>query len=648
MMLLGLIQSSTQLTIQVKLGSWVAGSSARDAFPVAQASIVVADHEPSNVQVAAKFLAQDIGRLTGHIPRITGKSTGGPVIVLRTSSTAGRYEAFSVRIRRNEVLIEGSDPRGTAFGSYELSERIGIDPLYLWTGYEPKLNAALRLLETTFQQESPKVKYRGFFHDDEDIMPRPLVKDKKGRETTDANAPVSRRWYERLFETALRLKMNMVAPWVRTTKRFEIQKLASDWGLYYTSHHYDTLLSDPYHFTRPPNLAEKRGVKPEWDFVTNRDGMIRFWKGGVDENKSISCIWPIGMRGTNDYSYSFPKGWTEDQRVEAFNEALQIQVDLVNKATQGHPGQLFHFTMYTEMLPYYLTGKLRVPAGVIIVWPDNNDGVMRGLPKTVGEHPNGVYYHLAYLGGNISKQTAQIVSPEKIEAEFRKIEAAKATEYILVNVSELREFVLGARMVEGFMWGGSNSLASALERWCKTYFPSAPREVKDAYLAYFHSVPTPGSISYGATKVIGAVGSLQKKFAGQSFSPAMPDTLPNLLARRVTSQHLSLLLATAREKLKSEQERRFFFENVELPAAMDRLPTLAGISLVEAMTEPNRNISISKCKAAMEPLKELSVLLRKAERPPFERWYGRTWISERNNLVVDPIEQLESLLLSLK
>jgi hypothetical protein len=28
-------------------------------------------------------------------------------------------------------------------------------------------------------------------------------------------------------------------------RRFEVQKLASDWGLYYTSHHYDILVSNP-------------------------------------------------------------------------------------------------------------------------------------------------------------------------------------------------------------------------------------------------------------------------------------------------------------------------------------------------------------------------------------------------------------------
>ena len=53
-------------------------------------------------------------------------------------------------------------------------------------------------------------------------------------------------WYKRFFETALRLRMNMVAPYTRVHRRYEVQKLASDWGLYYTSHHYDILVSNPF------------------------------------------------------------------------------------------------------------------------------------------------------------------------------------------------------------------------------------------------------------------------------------------------------------------------------------------------------------------------------------------------------------------
>ena len=56
---------------------------------------------------------------------------------------------------------------------------------------------------------------------------------------------------------------------MRVQRAYEIQKLASDWGLVYTSHHYDTLVSNPWGFTRF-GLAAARNAGAEWDWFTNR------------------------------------------------------------------------------------------------------------------------------------------------------------------------------------------------------------------------------------------------------------------------------------------------------------------------------------------------------------------------------------------
>ncbi len=63
--------------------------------------------------------------------------------------------------------------------------------------------------------------------------------------------------------------------------------------------------------------------------------------------------------------------------------------------------------MYSEMLPEYQRNPAAfdLPQDVIVVWPDDNDGHMRALPKELGRWKHGVYYHLAYLGGNLTKQT---------------------------------------------------------------------------------------------------------------------------------------------------------------------------------------------------------------------------------------------------
>jgi hypothetical protein len=86
----------------------------------------------------------------------------------------GQWEAYQVRTLDNTVWLVGSDFRGTAFAAYTLSERLGIDPLYLWTGYTPAKHPTLILRQTEFIADPPTFKYRGFFHDDEDILPRPF------------------------------------------------------------------------------------------------------------------------------------------------------------------------------------------------------------------------------------------------------------------------------------------------------------------------------------------------------------------------------------------------------------------------------------------------------------------------------------------
>ena len=127
---------------------------------------------------------------------------------------------------------------------------------------------------------------------------------------------------------------------------------------------------------------------------------------------------------------------------------------MVRDALPKDKTPLFHFTMYSEMLPAYQRNPAAfdLPDDVMIIWPDDNDGHMRGLPSSLGKWKHGVYYHLAYLGGNLSKQTTHTETPPVIAQEFDKIVKADATEYMLVNVSELRDYVMGARMIADITW----------------------------------------------------------------------------------------------------------------------------------------------------------------------------------------------------
>jgi hypothetical protein len=190
------------------------------------------------------------------------------------------------------------------------------------------------------------------------------------------------------------------------------------------------------------------------------------------------------MRGTDDTSYKFPKDVTDAERSRIFREVIDAQVKMTGELAPKDRPPMFHFTMYNEMLNEYLkdSAAFGLPRNVIVVWTDDNDGAMRFLPADKGQWKHGVYYHLAYLG-QVAKQNAHIVTPARIATEFRKIIDAGATEYMLVNVSELREFVMEARMIGEIAWDGNVALKETAKQprpsEVKPFVPST-REAREA------------------------------------------------------------------------------------------------------------------------------------------------------------------------
>jgi hypothetical protein len=630
-------------------GSWVETGPAAPGDVVLAAGgsgseIVVDAGEGSIVRQAAAFLASDIEKISGYRPPVV-EEAGGDRVGIRlltlgsgpapagvdVDALRGRWEAYRVVTGDRAVWLVGSDPRGTAYAAYTLSERLGVDPLYLWTGYAPARRNPLVLKATGFSQGPPTFRFRGFFHDDEDILPRPF--DERGYPSQTGDVPLA--WYERFFETALRLRMNMVAPYTRVHRRYEVQKLASDWGLYYTSHHYDTLVSNPWGLERF-GLARDRGVRPDWSWFTNREGLLRFWRGGVLENRDIDVIWPVGMRGTADRPYVFPPGTTDGEKAKVFHDAIRAQVEMVRELLPPGKTPLFHFTMYTEMLDQYLRDPdaFDLPDDVIVVWPDDNDGHMRGLPRTRGRWKHGVYYHLAYLGGNLSKQVTHVVAPATIAAEFGRIVKAGATEFMLVNVSELREYVMGARMLSDITWNGPAVLDAPdaagrfVAWWSREYFGAADAAARGVYADYASRLDTPDKLWLASDAVEELLDRLYARVEGETAPPLEAARLEPLQSR---GRRLAEALATA-ERAKEQMSpaaRQYFSENVELGLRVAERQNRAARKLDEALRAPDTARMWRRVEEARAPLEELETELHWAEHPPFEGWYRETWIRSR-------------------
>lgn len=662
-------------------GSWVRSGTAQ-AGDVALADgveIVIGDDAHSAVRQAATFLASDIEKLTGRAPALVRTPSSGKTAIhlvtlegadqklpndVAIAQLSGKWEAYQVLTDADvrSIWLVGSDARGTAFAVYTLSERLGIDPLYHWTGYRPEKHEQLVVAKTNFIVDSPTIKYRGMFHDDEDILGRPFEPE-SGWPMRIGNVPTE--WYSRFFETALRLRMNMVAPYTRVHRRFEVQKMASDWGLFYTSHHYDILLSNPFGYGNF-RLAEKRGVTGKWDWIENRENMLKYWRGGVEENGKLDAIWPVGLRGTDDVGYNFPEGMSEPEQNRIFQEVINAQreMTIAGVADEKKP-PVFHFTLYGEMLDKFLAGagKFDMPQDVIIIWPDDNDGRIRALPREKGKWKHGVYYHLAYWGP-VAKQSMRIVPDHRIATEFKKIVEHGATEYMLVNVSELREFVREARMIAEISWDAQKTLhdtellplpnpvlphvpteikgplpedspsksADRFERWfALEYFgEAAAGDAARAYELYDELLGTKWDRSWWAgDRVAGAIPSLQKKLAGERFDPARPETLPTLKDLEKRYDAAFKVLDRAREKMNREQ-RQFFLENCELPLRVTGAHTKAARILVEALDEQDPEKVWTMVEEAMIPLEAAELDILRAERMPFTEWYRPTFIRHQH------------------
>ena len=624
-------------------GSWVeTGAAARGDVPLvetnAAADIVVADDENTAVHQAATFLAGDIEKISGHKPEIVKTANDAKVNIrlvtvghgplpaaVHAELLQGQWESYRVVTDGRNVWLVGSNPRGTAFAAYTLSERLGIDPLYIWSGYQPQHHDPLVLKRTDFTQAPPTFRYRGFFHDDEDLLPRPF--DANGYPLQTGDVPLE--WYKRFFETALRLRMNMVAPYTRVHRRYEVQKLASDWGLYYTSHHYDILLSNPFGLTTY-NLAEERGVKPDYNWFTNREGMLRFWRGGLMENKDLDTIWPVGMRGTSDRAFAFPPGTTDEQKAATFREVIAAQVKMVDQVIQ-HP--LFTFTMYSEMLPQYQRNPAAfdLPEDVMIIWPDDNDGHMRGLPSSLGKWKHGVYYHLAYLGGNLSKQITHTETPEVVADEFEKIVKSGATQYMLVNVSELRDYVMGARMIADICWNSPAIYAKPKPAdrytswWSREYFGAHAQAADHVYGQYFALLNKPGTLWTAMDAIQTLIDGLYQKASGKTPEPFSADRLAQLQQR---GKLLDAALA-AEEQAENAMplaERRFFSIDAGLGLRIAQRQTRAALLLEQALAAPDARRMWQLVFEARTPLEQLETEMARGEYPPFDRWYHESWI----------------------
>ena len=160
------------------------------------ATIVVDTTDWTGVRLAARDLSADIGRVCGkaapvlvatsanqpghgHIIAGTlGKSKMISNIVkahkIDVRKLRGQWESYLIDVVDGNLVIVGSDKRGTIYGIYELSREMGVSPWYWWADVPVKHQDHIIYSNGRQYQPSPRVKYRGIFLNDEAPCPSVL------------------------------------------------------------------------------------------------------------------------------------------------------------------------------------------------------------------------------------------------------------------------------------------------------------------------------------------------------------------------------------------------------------------------------------------------------------------------------------------
>ena len=206
------------------------------------------------------------------------------------SSVRGKWESFLIQTVDNYLVVAGSDKRGTIYGVYDISEKIGVSPWYYWADVPIKKNNNIYVKSGKYIQDSPKVKYRGIFINDEHPSFASWGREKFGG--------VNSKLYVHIFELLLRLKANYLWPamWANAFNEDDPMSpvLADEYGIVMGTSHHEPMMRAHKEYTK-----RRKEIGP-WDYINNKENIDKFFREGLERNKHFDNIITIGMRGDGD------------------------------------------------------------------------------------------------------------------------------------------------------------------------------------------------------------------------------------------------------------------------------------------------------------------------------------------------------------
>lgn len=406
-------------------------------------------YDPSDwegVIIAVNNLRNDLKAVTGSdkasiVVGTAGKSKAVDKYTDIANRLKGKWEQYIITNDGDNVVVIGSDKRGTIYGIYELSRQIGVSPWYWWADAPIAKHDNIFMTPGTYTDGEPAVKYRGIFINDE----WPSF----GGWSQNHFGGVNSKMYSTIFELLLRLKANYMWPamWASAFNEDDplSPEVADKMGIIMgTSHHEPMMRSHREYLNRKKDVGA-------WDYTTNSKNLDRFFYDGMKRNKDYDNIVTIGMRGDGDVAMG--KG-DDAENMKTLSRVIDGQRRIIKDiyGTEDAVPQLW--AIFTEVQRYYDAG-FTVPDDVILLFCDNNWGYIRRIGKESERKRKGglgMYYHIDMNGGPWNDRWINTTTLPKLREQLNLAYRTGIDRIWIINVGDLKPKEVPIDFIMNYAW----------------------------------------------------------------------------------------------------------------------------------------------------------------------------------------------------
>lgn len=375
----------------------------------------------------------------------------------------GKREKFIITLIDGQLVIAGSDRRGTIYGIYELSQQMGVSPWYDWADVPVEHHDSIFVNKGIYTDGEPAVRYRGIFLNDEAPCLTSWVKNTYGTEYGD------HRFYQRVFELVLRLRGNMMWPamwgWAFYADDAENEKTADEMGVVMSTSHHEPMARNHQEYAR-----NRKGWGP-WNYQKNKANLQKFFREGIERMKGTEQIVTIGMRGDGDEAMSAEAD--TKLMTNIINDQRKIIADVTGRKASETPQV---WALYKEVLDYYDKG-MKVPDDVTLLLCDDNWGNVRRVPNAQErKHKGGwgLYYHVDYVG---APRNSKMLNVTPVQNPWEQLTLAYENgidRLWILNVGDLKPMEYPISQFMDMAWNPRkydvNNITRHTRDWCAQQF----------------------------------------------------------------------------------------------------------------------------------------------------------------------------------